>query len=256
MRAVGQAAACVEGQPVKWFKHHTDARSDAKLRKVTIRYGAEGYALYWYCLEVIAGKVCAENLTFDLEHDADLIAHELRIDSAKVQEIMGFMVNLGLFEESENHTITCLKIARHLDERFARTAELKSIISSAKARELTPQKLASIIARPSEDASKTVARPSEDARKTIEGSRAEQRREESNTGRRFTPPTPTEVSEYAASAGITIAPDRFCNFYASKGWKVGKTPMKDWKAAVRNWGSSPTTQIVELAHPSQRGVIL
>ena len=23
--------------------------------------------------------------------------------------------------------------------------------------------------------------------------------------------------------------------YESKGWKVGKNPMKDWKAAVRNW---------------------
>jgi hypothetical protein len=25
------------------------------------------------------------------------------------------------------------------------------------------------------------------------------------------------------------------DFYASKGWKVGNQPMKDWKAAVRTW---------------------
>ena len=30
-------------------------------------------------------------------------------------------------------------------------------------------------------------------------------------------------------------PERFVNFYASKGWKVGRDPMKDWKAAVRTW---------------------
>ena len=28
---------------------------------------------------------------------------------------------------------------------------------------------------------------------------------------------------------------RFVDFYSSKGWMVGKTKMKDWQAAVRNW---------------------
>jgi hypothetical protein len=30
---------------------------------------------------------------------------------------------------------------------------------------------------------------------------------------------------------------RFVDFYSSKGWTVGKSPMKDWRAAVRNWAS-------------------
>lgn len=34
-----------------------------------------------------------------------------------------------------------------------------------------------------------------------------------------------------------VDPQRFVDFYASKGWKVGKEPMKDWKAAVRNWAN-------------------
>lgn len=29
--------------------------------------------------------------------------------------------------------------------------------------------------------------------------------------------------------------DGFINFYTSKGWLVGKSPMKDWKAAIRTW---------------------
>jgi hypothetical protein len=29
--------------------------------------------------------------------------------------------------------------------------------------------------------------------------------------------------------------NRFHDFYTSKGWKVGREPMKDWKAAARNW---------------------
>lgn len=52
---------------------------------------------------------------------------------------------------------------------------------------------------------------------------------------RFTPPTPDDVSSYAIVKGYSIDAEAFCDFYASKGWKVGKNPMKDWQAAVRNW---------------------
>lgn len=55
--------------------------------------------------------------------------------------------------------------------------------------------------------------------------------------RRFVPPTPTEVGQYAIEKGLTIDGDKFCDFYESKGWMVGKNKMKDWKAAVRGWCS-------------------
>jgi len=29
--------------------------------------------------------------------------------------------------------------------------------------------------------------------------------------------------------------EKFYNFYGSKGWKVGKSPMKNWKMAANNW---------------------
>lgn len=58
-----------------------------------------------------------------------------------------------------------------------------------------------------------------------------------NKGARFTPPTPEQVSTYAKTAGITLNAERFCDFYASKGWKVGSSSMKDWKAAARNWAA-------------------
>ena len=56
---------------------------------------------------------------------------------------------------------------------------------------------------------------------------------------RFFPPTPEEVRAYASEKGYTnVDADRFCDFYGSKGWVVGKAKMKDWKAAVRNWNRS------------------
>lgn len=52
---------------------------------------------------------------------------------------------------------------------------------------------------------------------------------------RFTPPTVDEVSAYCKERKNTVDAQRFVDFYASKGWKVGNQPMKDWKAAVRTW---------------------
>jgi hypothetical protein len=55
---------------MKWFKHDSDASNDAKLKKLRLKYGAQGYGIYWYCLELIARNVEKHNLTFELEHDA------------------------------------------------------------------------------------------------------------------------------------------------------------------------------------------
>lgn len=51
----------------------------------------------------------------------------------------------------------------------------------------------------------------------------------------FAPPTVDEVRAYCQERGNNIDPQRFVDFYESKGWFVGKNKMKDWKAAVRNW---------------------
>lgn len=54
-------------------------------------------------------------------------------------------------------------------------------------------------------------------------------------GKRFTPPTVDEVRAYCRERGNNVDAEKFVDFYTAKGWKVGKNPMKDWKAAVRTW---------------------
>ena len=53
--------------------------------------------------------------------------------------------------------------------------------------------------------------------------------------KRFKPPTLDEVRAYCQERHNSVDPEQFINFYTSKGWMVGKNPMKDWKAAVRTW---------------------
>ena len=57
--------------------------------------------------------------------------------------------------------------------------------------------------------------------------------------RNFVPPTLQEVKAYCQErireGHPAVNPERFIDFYESKGWMVGKNKMKDWKAAVRTW---------------------
>ena len=59
---------------------------------------------------------------------------------------------------------------------------------------------------------------------------------------RFTPPSVEEVRVYCAERKNSVDPERFVDFYASKGWLVGKSKMKDWRAAVRSWERSDSQQ--------------
>lgn len=59
--------------------------------------------------------------------------------------------------------------------------------------------------------------------------------EPAHTSQKFIPPTVEEVKAYCTERKNHVDAERFVDFYASKGWIVGKTKMKDWKACVRTW---------------------
>lgn len=60
------------------------------------------------------------------------------------------------------------------------------------------------------------------------------------SGVRFSPPSPQQVDEYFLESGLDFEEskresEKFCNYYESKGWLVGKVKMKSWKGAAANW---------------------
>ena len=55
------------------------------------------------------------------------------------------------------------------------------------------------------------------------------------SSKRFKKPTIQDIDIYCSERQNKIDAFAFYDFYESKGWKVGKNKMKDWRAAVRNW---------------------
>tara|TARA_R110000772_G_C13310322_1_gene440462 strand:- start:40732 stop:41592 length:861 start_codon:yes stop_codon:yes gene_type:complete len=112
---------------MQWIKHDTNANQDAKLKRMRMKYGLEGYGLYWYCLELVGAEVSQTKLTFELEHDAEIIAFDTGIHHERVNEMMAYMVNLGLFEEN-NGVLYCLTLAKRLDKSMTSNPAMRKII--------------------------------------------------------------------------------------------------------------------------------
>ena len=73
--------------------------------------------------------------------------------------------------------------------------------------------------------------------------------EKKEKAKRFRAPTVEEVAAYCAERDNGIDAEAFVDFYKSKGWMVGRSPMKDWKAAVRTWERD------RAGRESERGII-
>ena len=61
------------------------------------------------------------------------------------------------------------------------------------------------------------------------------------------PPTKAEVQAYIDEKNYNLDAESFWLFYDSKGWVVGKAPMKQWKSAAglwahNGWGQSPQSK--------------
>lgn len=70
--------------------------------------------------------------------------------------------------------------------------------------------------------------------------------------KRFRPPTVEEVEAYCFERNNKVDAERFVDYYTANGWKVGKNPMKDWKAAVRNWErKDPPDNVVSMTKGQQ-----
>lgn len=60
-------------------------------------------------------------------------------------------------------------------------------------------------------------------------------KKEKKRGARFAAPTLDEVRSYIAEKGYSVDAEKWHAHYTANGWKVGRNPMADWRAAVRTW---------------------
>jgi hypothetical protein len=196
-----------------------------------MNYGMEGYGLYWYCLEEIANSVSQDKYTFELEQDSEILAFDTGLSVTKIEEMMCYIVKLGLFENREG-VISCLKMAKRLDASMTSNPEMRNIITRLK----------------NHDPVMTQSCESHDPVKKLSVTDKIRLEEKRNKGR-FTPPTSEEVQKYLNEKGIThFTGEQFVNHYASVNWFRGKSKIKSWKHCVGTWNKNQPENNEEVIH--------
>jgi len=219
---------------MNWFQHDTDSTQDAKLKKLLIRHGAIGYAVYFHCLELIASDISESNLTFELEHDSEIIASNLFIKGTSeksgieiVEQVMRDIIEIGLFSES-NGRIMCLKLLKRMSLSMTSNPMFRAAINKKKEEYhddiMTHHDF--ITTRHETLKGLTVLKGLED-NKSVQPTVTPKPT--------FQKPTLEQVKEYCQERQNSLKAEKWFDFYTSNGWKVGKNTMKDWKAAVRTW---------------------
>lgn len=210
---------------MKWFKHDTDASIDAKLQELLLDYGASGYGLYWYCVELIAQNVNENNITFELEHDARIIARNLNLSLQETKDMMQKMIDLNLFSFSKNHKLACYALAKRLDQSMTSNPEFRALIKNVKENKVINHDEVMI--------NHDLVMQEEKRREEI---RLEEKKEYiAPKVFRFIKPTIDEILQEIISKKYNLDAEAFYSYYESNGWMVGRTKMKSWQSALTTW---------------------
>lgn len=187
-----------------YFSHDYNSRSDEKIKKLIYQHGYEGYGIYWAIIEELYQNANA------MQMECERIAFELRTDSNRIRSIIQdfdlFVVEDGYFYSPS--------VQKRLDLRNNK---------SVKARESAKKRWNNANAM----------------RTHSEGNAIKESKVKENKGKFIVPSVQELKKEFPE-----LDAQRFHDFYTSKGWMVGKTKMKDWKAAARNWIRRNETTIV------------
>lgn len=201
-----------------YFKHDSNARNDEKLLSVRMKYGMEGYGIYWAILEKLR-----DDPEYMLKTDYALIAWDLHVSEETIESVVN---DFGLFRFTED--------GHFYSERMMQDMKSWSAIKSARSEAGKKSADARQQRREATSVQQVLSNSSTNVEQTPTPQPSAPQPEKPKVVR-FVPPTLDEVKAYCQERGNRVNPERWFYFYQSKGWMVGKNKMKDWRSAVRTW---------------------
>lgn len=221
---------------VEWFRHDTDARNDIKVRKLLRDSDMGALGAYWLCVEILyqaGGYVEKTTLSDELSfYEAD--------------RYLPALLSHNLIEDVGNDVVTSQRVLSEI--KWQEDSRQKKSIAGKKGNDIRWAEHRNAIAMQSQ-CDRTESQSNRTSSQTIAQDKTIQVKKDISLSKdssiskekvqlRFTKPSVDEVRSYCTERNNGVDPESFWDFYESKGWKVGNTPMKDWQAAVRTWEKS------------------
>lgn len=175
-------------------------------------------------------------------NDMILLEESLRAISKLPDEDAGALIKALISGDSENLPLMADLVFPMIKGQVDRMTEFREKQRANGSKGGRPKNPDTTQTKPNDNPNETQAEPKEKPPVPVPVPEPIEKEPPTGVRKRFTPPTVEEVREYVRENGYHVDPETFVDFYASKGWVVGKSPMKDWKAAVRTWSKDRKEQ--------------
>lgn len=217
-----------------YFPHDSNARNDAKILKVRMKYGAEGYGVYFMLLERLR-----DDSEYMSVKDYNMIAFDLRVDASLIKDIVE---NFGLFAFADNGE--CF-YSESFNKRMLIKDEVSNKRAAAGKKGAAKRWNGKAIAKPSSENSKAIAKPPEDDgnKSKVKESKVNKTKRQQTTAPVKAAERPTEEPSSSSSSILDI-----CNFWEGNGFgqlsPFTRESLVDWVDDMRKAGSPEPEKLV------------
>lgn len=218
---------------VKWIKLFTDVFDNRKIKQIETLPEGDAVIVIWMKLLCLAGNINDKGFVYfteEIPYTEEMLATEFNrplniirlalatFEKFKMIEIIDDIIKISSWEKYQN------------TEGLERIREQNRI---RKQKERERKLLENVTQR---DMSRDVTQQNKKEDKDKEEDKiGDKDNNKTTTTKRFKKPTIEEIETYCKERNNQINAEVFFDYYESKGWLVGKSPMKDWKAAIRQW---------------------
>ncbi len=216
-----------------WFTHDANAKDDPKVLMLLDQLGLEGYGIFWILIETLRDQP-------QYRYPVKMIPILAKRYYTSGEKMMAVVRNYELFDIDNEQFFFSHSLDRRMQalDNKREIARLAGKASAEKRRQLAKSNDRSTSVQPALNDSSTII---------VQYSTLQNNIKESNKAK--IPPALNEVESYCKERGNSIDPQKWYDHYTANGWMVGRTKMKDWRAAVRTWERNGLSPPVKPARP-------
>lgn len=228
---------------MRWFKHMTNSSHDEKLSQLIDEGGLEAYGFWWRLLEIVA-ELMDNTEKCEATYSLPQWSRLFYCHHHTINKYFRFLKEIGLADVQiitqelppqlpNDYPDVTRGSNRGVTRKYGNSNSNSKII-------VTIPNLLKYRDEYSKKSGQTQNKNPDKRRSKKQIQKQNKDTDNNGTRKIFSPPSYEEVAAFCKERNRGVNPDKWYNHYQSNGWKVGKTKMVDWQAAIRTWEDNST----------------